>query len=185
MKYSLLTAFALVAMAQTPDTNIYYKLAPDAVPQDGVPKGEIRGPLTLPSEAYPGTSIPIGSMCRPIRCECAGQSDDLQRWAGVHESRRRCTRAVCHGQPDLPARDSGDDRRVYQSRRRPDQPEPTLSNWGDRDTNRPTEYNTLDDKYARVIVDELLPVLYKNYNISKDPERHGIGGSSSGATAQL
>ena len=67
--------------------------------------------------------------------------------------------------------------------RRPDQPEPTLSNWGDRRTNRPTEYNTLDDKYARVIVDELLPVLYKEYNISKDPERHGIGGSSSGAIA--
>jgi len=34
-----------------------------------------------------------------------------------------------------------------------------------------------------VIVDELLPVLYKDYNISKDPERHGIGGSSSGAIA--
>src|SRR5260370_15131602 len=67
--------------------------------------------------------------------------------------------------------------------RRPDQPETTPSNWGDRDTNRPTEYNTLDDKYARVIVDELLPVLYKDYNISKDPERHGIGGSSFGAIA--
>ena len=32
-------------------------------------------------------------------------------------------------------------------------------------------------------MDELLPVLYKDYNISKDPERHGIGGSSSGAIA--
>jgi len=53
----------------------------------------------------------------------------------------------------------------------------------DRTTNRPAEYNTLDDKYARVIVDELLPVLYKRYNVSKDPERHGIGGSSSGAIA--
>ena len=67
--------------------------------------------------------------------------------------------------------------------RRPDQPEPTLSNWGDRDTNRPTEYNTLDDKYARVIVDELLPALYRDYNVSRDAERHGIGGSSSGAIA--
>jgi enterochelin esterase family protein len=67
--------------------------------------------------------------------------------------------------------------------RRPDQPEPTPQNWGDRDTNRPTEYNTLDDRYARVIVDELLPVLYKDYNISKDPEQHGIGGASSGAIA--
>jgi enterochelin esterase family protein len=67
--------------------------------------------------------------------------------------------------------------------RRPDQPEPSATEWGDRTTNRPTEYNSLDDKYARVIVDELMPVLYKEYNISKDPERHGIGGSSSGAIA--
>ena len=57
------------------------------------------------------------------------------------------------------------------------------SNWVDRSTNRPTEYNTPDDKYARVICDELLPVLYKEYNISKDPEQHGIGGASSGAIA--
>ena len=67
--------------------------------------------------------------------------------------------------------------------RRPDQPEPTPQNWGDRDTNRPTEYNSLDDRYPRVIVDELMPVLYKEYNISKDPEQHGIGGASSGAIA--
>ena len=35
----------------------------------------------------------------------------------------------------------------------------------------------------RVIVDELMPALNKDYNISKDPERHGIGGASSGAIA--
>ena len=67
--------------------------------------------------------------------------------------------------------------------RTPEQPEPTPQEWGDRTTNRPTEYNSLDDKYARVIVDELMPELYKEYNISKDPERHGIGGASSGAIA--
>ena len=67
--------------------------------------------------------------------------------------------------------------------RTPEQPEPTPQEWGDRTTNRPTEYNSLDDKYARVIVDELMPALYKDYNISKDPERHGIGGASSGAIA--
>jgi enterochelin esterase family protein len=67
--------------------------------------------------------------------------------------------------------------------RRPDQPEPTPQEWGDRTTNRPTEYNSLDDKYARVIVSELMPALYKDYNISKDPDRHGIGGASSGAIA--
>jgi len=67
--------------------------------------------------------------------------------------------------------------------RRPDQPEPNLSEWGDRTTNRPTEYNVLDDKYARVICDELMPVLNKEYNISPDPDQHGIGGASSGAIA--
>ena len=89
-----------------------------------------------------------------------------------------------HGQPDLPPRDPGDDRRLHQSRAaRPISPSRRRRNWGDRDTNRPTEYNSLDDKYARVICDELLPALYKDYNISKDPEQHGIGGASSGAIA--
>jgi enterochelin esterase-like enzyme len=68
--------------------------------------------------------------------------------------------------------------------RRPDQPEPSpQTSWGDGTTNRGIEYNTPDDKYARVITEELMPALYKEYNISKDPEQHGIGGSSSGAIA--
>jgi enterochelin esterase-like enzyme len=67
--------------------------------------------------------------------------------------------------------------------RRPDQPEPDQREWGDRTTNRPTEYNSLDDRYARVIVDELMPVLNKEYSIARDPERRGIGGTSSGAIA--
>jgi enterochelin esterase family protein len=67
--------------------------------------------------------------------------------------------------------------------RRPDQPEPTPAEWGDRGTNRPQEYNALDDLYTKVIVDELMPALDKEYNISKDPKRRGIGGTSSGAIA--
>ena len=68
--------------------------------------------------------------------------------------------------------------------RTPEQVEPSpKTGWGDGTTNRAVEYNTPDDKYARVIVDELMPVLNRDYNISKDPERRGIGGSSSGAIA--
>ncbi len=33
------------------------------------------------------------------------------------------------------------------------------------------------------ITEELMPVLHKEYNVSRDPEQHGIGGSSSGAIA--
>jgi enterochelin esterase-like enzyme len=172
------------AMVETPDTNIYYKLAPDAVPQDGVPKGEIRGPFTLPSEAYPGTQhtywiyvpaqydakIPASLMIYNDGQAFMNPEGDVRAQFVMDNLIYRHEIPVMIGVFINPGR-------------RPDQPEPTLSNWGDRDTNRPTEYNTLDDKYARVIVDELLPVLYKDYNISKDPERHGIGGSSSGAIA--
>ena len=65
----------------------------------------------------------------------------------------------------------------------PEQPEPVPSNWGDRTTNRPIEYNVPDDKYPRVIVDELMPVITKQYNISTDPDMHGIAGASSGGIA--
>ena len=35
--------------------DMHYQLGPDSLPREGVPKGEVRGPFTLPSEAYPGT----------------------------------------------------------------------------------------------------------------------------------
>ena len=54
----------------------------------------------------------------------------------------------------------------------PEQPEPNPKDWGDRTTNRPPEYNTPDDKYAKVICDVLPPELYTDYNISNDPEQN-------------
>jgi enterochelin esterase family protein len=41
--------------APSPNPDSQYRLGPDSLPQEGVPKGEIRGPYTLPSNAYPGT----------------------------------------------------------------------------------------------------------------------------------
>src|SRR5437867_799747 len=43
------------SMPPGPNPNSQYRLGPDSLPQDGVPKGEVRGPYTLPSNAYPGT----------------------------------------------------------------------------------------------------------------------------------
>ena len=50
-------------------------------------------------------------------------------------------------------------------------------------SNRQAEYDPPDDRYSKVIVDELLPKLYAEYRISRDPERHAIAGWSSGAIA--
>ncbi len=53
----------------------------------------------------------------------------------------------------------------------------------DGKSNRQEEYDPLGDRYSKVIVDELLPVLYKEYKISRDPDRHGFAGWSSSAIA--
>ena len=47
--------------------------------------------------------------------------------------------------------------------------------------NRMAEYDALDDRYSRMLIDELLPAVAKHYSFSYDPRRRIIGGSSSGA----
>src|SRR5262245_6504270 len=41
--------------AKQPNPDSQYRLGPDSLPQEGVPKGEIRGPYVLPSQVYAGT----------------------------------------------------------------------------------------------------------------------------------
>lgn len=172
----------MAAQTASPDSNpdAHYHLGPDSLPEEGVPKGEIKGPFTLPSEAYPGTAhtywIYVPAQYNPSTPASLMIFNDGQ--------------AFMNPEGDLRAQNVMDNL-IYRREipvmigvfinpgRRPDQPEPNLHEWGDRTTNRPTEYNSLDDRYARVIVDELLPVLYKQYNISRNPDDHGIGGASS------
>ena len=170
--------------AQLPNTDSHYQLGPDSLPREGVAKGEVRGPYTLPSQAYPGTQhtywVYVPAQYDPAVPASLMIFNDGQAFKNMEGDARA---------PNV--LDNLIDRReipvmlavFINPGRRPDQPEPTPQEWGDRTTNRPTEYNTLDDKYARVIVDELMPALDKEYNISKDPERRGIGGASSGAIA--
>ena len=168
----------------TPNPNTYYKLGPDSLEQEGVPKGQMRGPLTLPSEAYPGTQhtyfvyVPAQyDATKPASLMIFNDGQAFMAPTGNIRAHNVLDNLIYRR--EIPVMLGI----FINPGRRPDQPEPTPQNWGDRDTNRPTEYNSLDDKYARVIVDELLPVLYKDYNISKAPEQHGIGGASSGAIA--
>lgn len=51
--------------------------------------------------------------------------------------------------------------------------------WGGKN-NRSFEYDTLSDRYARFVLEEMIPELEKEYKITKDPEMRAIGGVSSG-----
>ncbi len=165
--------------------NQYYTLGPDSLPREGVPKGELRGPFVLPnSPAYPGTQhsywVHVPAQYDPALPASLMVFQDGQAFIDMNGSARAPN--VLDNliyRRELPVMITA----FINPGRTPEQPEPTPSEWGDRTTNRPTEYNTLDDKYAQVVVSELLPALHKEYNISRDPERHGIGGTSSGAIA--
>ena len=180
-----LLALAAVAQnaAQNPDSQ--YRLGPDSLPQEGVPKGKIRGPFTLPCRVYPGTqhtywvyvpaqydpAVPASLMIFQDGQAFKDENGDVRARNVMDNLIYRREIPVMIGVFINPGRT-------------PDQTEPSpQAGWGDGFTNRRIEYNTPDDKYARIITEELMPALYKDYNISKDPEQHGIGGSSSGAIA--
>jgi enterochelin esterase-like enzyme len=167
-----------------PNPDIHYRLGPDSLPQDGVPKGDVKGPFTLPSEVFAGTShtywVYVPAQYDPATPAHLMVFNDGQAFMAP-EGDLRVQNVL--------------DNLIYRREipvmlavfinpgRRPDQPEPNPKDWGDRNTNRPVEYNSLDDRYPRVIVDELLPALSKQYKISSNPDHRGIGGASSGAIA--
>jgi enterochelin esterase-like enzyme len=56
---------------------------------------------------------------------------------------------------------------------------PGMPRWGGAD-NRSLEYDSLGDRYARFLLDELLPPLEQEYNLVADPAGRAICGISSG-----
>ena len=59
-----------------------------------------------------------------------------------------------------------------ESKQKPDSP------W--KSSNRSFEYDSLGDRYARFVLDEIIPEVEKRYTVSKDPEMRAICGASSG-----
>src|SRR5580700_8701594 len=145
-----------------PSPNSQYRLGPDSMPQEGVPKGEIRGPFTLPSKVYPGTQHTYWVYV-PAQYDPASPASLMVFQDG---------QAFKDENGDLRAQNVMDNL-IYRREipvmigvfinpgRRPDQVEPSpQTSWGDDTTNRRIEYNSLDDKYAGVVTEELMPVLY-------------------------
>jgi enterochelin esterase family protein len=178
LSVSLLLATPVLA-APTDDV---YRLGPDSEPHEGVPQGKIVGPLTLASNVFPETT-------RHYWVYVPAQYD---------AAKPACLMIFQDGHAFLNPK--GDyripfvfDNLIYRREmpvtigvfinpgHRADQQEASGSNWGDGTTNRGLEYNALDDKYSKLIIDELLPELSKDYKISSDPNDRAIAGASSGA----
>jgi enterochelin esterase family protein len=179
---TLLTAATM--HAQRPGNDDYYRLGPDAMRYDDVPHGEVKGPFVLPSEAYPGTQhdywVYVPAQYDPAKPAALMVFQDGHAFLDP-QGNARATNVIDNlvHRREIPVMIAV----FINPGRTPEQPMATASEWGDRGSNRPQEYNALDDKYARVICDELIPELKKSYHLSDDPRDRGIGGCSSGAIA--
>jgi enterochelin esterase family protein len=164
--------------------DLFYALGPDSQPRPGVPKGKFSEPKVIASNVFPGTQHtywvylpaqydprePAALMVFNDGQAMKAEPGDVQAHHVLDNLIFRREIPVMLGVFINPGR-------------RPDQPEPSPSDWGDGTTNRREEYNPPNDRYARVVVEELLPALRKEYNVSPDPNRRGIMGASSGGCA--
>lgn len=160
--------------ANGPNFDAFYSLGPDSLPRDGVPKGQVRGPFTAPSKAIPGAQhtywvyVPAQyDQSREVSLMVFNDGATYLKADGFYRANNVLDNLIYRG--DIPVMialfiDPG-----------------VIIEGGA--TNRSNEYDPIWDGYARVVADEMLPALYKDYKISHDPERHGIAGWSSGAIA--
>jgi enterochelin esterase family protein len=157
-----------------PDYDAFYELGPDSLIRRGVPKGQIAGPFKLPTQAFPGTDhdywvyVPAQYDGRTeVSLMVFNDGETYLRPDGYYRAVNVLDNLIYRGEIPVMIAAFVDPGKFT----------------ADGTSNRAEEYNSMDGRYARVIVDELLPRLYADYQISSDPDRHGIAGWSSGAIA--
>jgi gluconolactonase len=153
-----------------------YKLGPDSQRQTGVPQGKVTK-YTWTSKVYPGTTrdywVYVPAQYKPdtpaatmVFQDGASYVSEDGSWRVpvvfdnlIQRGEMPVTIAVLIDPGVLPSLSPNDPPRA----------------------NRSLEYDTITDRYSRLVLDEILPEVAKSYNLSSDPDLRAIGGSSSGA----
>lgn len=166
----LLVSFSATAFAQ-PQEN--YPPHPDSLPQKGVPKGEVKGPFDWKSKIFPGTErqfwIYVPAQYDPAKPACTMIVQDGLRKANgwkiptvldnlIHQGAVPVQIGIFISPGVVPAANPDAQPRF----------------------NRSFEYDGMGDRYARFLIEEILPEVKKSYNLSDDPNDACIAGSSSG-----
>jgi len=152
---------------------------PDALKKPGVPEGKIEGPFdyvcTKP-QTFPGTTrqywiyVPAAYDKSKPACVlvCQDGVNLAKNWKLptvmdnlIHEKAMPVTIGIFLNPGIVPTPN--------------DKAQPRF--------NRSFEYDGMGDRYARFLIDEILPEVGKTYNLSTDPNDRAIAGSSSGAIA--
>ena len=152
-----------------------YPLGPDSERHADTPKGTV-AKYTWTSKIFPGTVrdywvyVPAGykpekAACVMIFQDGAGYVAEDGRWRVpivfdnlIHKHEMPVTIGIFINPGVLPARSDAEQARY----------------------NRSFEYDALGDRYARFLIEEILPKVGKQYNLSSDPNDRAISGLSSG-----
>lgn len=150
---------------------------PDAVAKDDVPKGKVEQmPAFESSKTFPGTTrdwwVYVPAQYDANKPAALMVFQDGQNMMGKWRWRIPTVFDNLIAKGDMPptiavfinpGHDKGRPRRK------------------NKHSNRGYEYDSLGDRYASFLINEILPQVSAKYNLSDDPEMHAIGGSSSGA----
>ena len=157
-----------------PNLDAFYELGPDSLIRRGVPKGTVTDSVTLASKVYSGVAHDYRVY---VPAQYDGKSEvslmvfnDGSTYLapdGYYRAVNVLDNLIYRGELPVMIAAFIDPGKFTK----------------DGVSNRQAEYDPPDDRYSKVIVDELLPRLYAEYRISRDPERHAIAGWSSGAIA--
>src|SRR5262245_20059652 len=157
-----------------PNYDAFYELGPDSLVRRGVPKGKIAGPFTLPSTTFPGVDHDYWVY---VPAQYDGKSEvslmvfndgaTYMQADGYYRAVNVLDNLIYRRELPLMIAAFIDPGKFG----------------ADGTSNAQPEYDPVTDRYSHVIIDELLPKLYAEYRISHEPDRHGIGGWSSGAIA--
>ena len=157
-----------------------YALMPDSLPQDGIPKGRLEGPFEFHSTIIAGTVrrywIWVPAQYNPKKPANVLVFQDGQR-ATNPEGNLRVPQAMENmiGQGKMPVTIG-----IFITPGNLSEAYPDNLGMSNPD-HRKEEYDALNDSYARFLIEEMLPEVGKQYNLTNDPEKRVIGGTSSGA----
>lgn len=175
------------ALAQTatatrrdPQPEIRYPLGKDSLPQDGVPEGKLEGPFLHQSKIIADTIrkfwVYIPSQYRADKPAALLVFQDGARAInpeGVIRAPQVLENLIAKKQ--IPVTIG-----IFITPGQRGSEFPDSIGTGNPN-NRDREYDVLNDAYARMLIEEIIPKVEQDYAISSDPKNRTIGGSSSGA----
>lgn len=151
-----------------------YTLGPDSQPHDGVPKGTVSKFVLPPGKYYPGTPHNC-AVYVPAQYDGAKPTpfmiflDGSQALNALHVPTVLDNLIAKHDLPPMIAIfvDPG----VL----------PAVSDQDQSRYNRIYEYDSLTPLFSEFLLNELIPEVRKNYNLSQNPDDRGLSGVSTGA----